>query len=87
MAREFLYFSDGKILYCPDIHKNKEVSTIKDCECEDSKTNLSCPRDSIPEGTVLQIKGVVTNFYGKFIQVNYQGITYYLKPTNLLWGL
>ncbi|QZI89558.1 hypothetical protein SIPHO076v1_p0025 [Vibrio phage PS34B.1] len=86
MTRKFLHFIDGKILYCPDLHKNKKVSTVKDCACEDLKTNLSRPQDLIPKGTVLEIKQIITNFYGDFILTSYRGKNYYIKPSNLLWS-
>lgn len=59
------------------------VKTICECQNEDWKTAIAHHQPRIPEGTELEVKDILQNFYGKFIEVDYQGDRYSLDPKNV----
>lgn len=88
--------SDGKLyLFYPGPFKDIRslartiriftVKTVKDCQDEDWKTAIAQNKPIIPAGTELQVKQVMRNFYGTFIEVEYFGYLYYVNPYNLIY--
>ena len=72
--------SDGE-LYLLD---NKSVvETICDAEHGDWKTALAHNIQKIPKGTQLEVNKVWQNFYGVWVEVNYEGRHYDLSPRQL----
>lgn len=60
-----------------------KVRTIRDCINEDWKTAIAHHQPRIPKGTELEVKDILQNLYGKFIEVDYQEFRYSLDPRNV----
>ena len=50
---------------------------------EDYKTQIALGYPNIPEGTILEVKNTITNFYGKYYEIVYDGHLYYINPRNV----
>ena len=57
-----------------------KVRTICDCMDEDWKTAVALNKPKIPKGTELIVKGVLTNYYGRFVEISYSRYNYSLNP-------
>ena len=59
------------------------VRTVRSTPEEDWKTALAHHIQPIPKDTTLLVHGWLDNFYGRFLQVEYQGRNYSVDPKNL----
>ena len=79
MSKKFpvkLYCSNGKFLW-----KEGENATFQIKANTVLWDDMSIHRKlGIPEGTILDVKKCYQNLYGTFIEVDYMGIPYSVKP-------
>ena len=61
----------------------KAITKKELCD-EDWQTQLAQGYENIPANTTVDVIGDITNLYGIYIKVIYNGNLYYVKPTNLL---
>ncbi len=71
-----LNFRNGCYALCERLYGDYYIISHKELYCEDWKYF----KDKIPPDTKLGIKEVLTNFYGKFVEVKYKGKVYYIDP-------
>ena len=76
----YLGLSDNKPYLLDD---KSVVETVCDAEHGDWKTALAHNIPKIPKGTQLEVKKVWQNFYGVWVEVNYEGRHYDISPRQL----
>lgn len=58
------------------------VRTIKPALEQDYKTAIILGTEPIPEGTELKVFSILDNYYGRFFEVKYSNINYYIDPND-----
>lgn len=76
-----IHFDD--IAFLERTYLKFKVRTVKDCINEDWKTAIAHNQKRIPAGTELEVKDILWNLYGKFIEVDYDGERYSIDPKNV----
>ena len=71
-------------IYNPENFKTStlrfKVRTVEITDNEDWKTAIARNQESIPANTELEVLDVLTNFYGRWLEVIYNGLYYYIDP-------
>ena len=62
---------------------DKTFIAKKELSDQDWKTQLVRGYKNIPEGAEIYFEKLITNCYGKFAQVEYNGILYYVHPWDI----
>ena len=57
-----------------------KVRTVESVQDEDWKTAIAQDKEEIPASTELEVLDVLTNFYGRWLKVIYNGSLYYIDP-------
>ena len=57
-----------------------KVRTVESVEDEDWKTAIAQNKEEIPANTELEVLDVLTNFYGRWLEVIYNNSHYYIDP-------
>ena len=60
-----------------------KVRTIESVQDEDWKTVIAQDKEEIPANTELEVLDVLTNFYGRWLEVIYKGLHYYIDPSKV----
>lgn len=77
------YIHNGQILVAPG--NRTFLTLLGEGHTEDTKTAIAKNIPPIPKGTVIEVKDVVTNYYGTWVETVYKGNLYYLDPTILVY--
>ena len=74
-------------IFDPDSHKTLififKVRTVVDVDDEDWKTAMAQHKEIIPANTELEVLNVLTNFYGRWLEVVYNNSHYYIDPSKV----
>lgn len=60
-----------------------KVRTVVDVYDEDWKTAIAQHKEIIPANTELEVLNVLTNFYGRWLEVVYNNSHYYIDPSKV----
>lgn len=60
-----------------------KVRTVESVQNEDWKTAIIQGKEEIPANTELEVLDVLTNFYGRWLKVIYNGLHYYIDPSKV----
>ena len=60
-----------------------KVRTVVDVYDEDWKTAIAQHKEIIPANTELEVLNVLTNFYGRWLEVIYNNSHYYIDPSKV----
>lgn len=72
--------SDGRE-YIFNPYRVTTLESIEDVYDEDWQTAVARGNSYIPKGTKVVLEDVITNFYGKYLCVRYNGYLFYAKPS------
>lgn len=79
-----VYLADGK-KYMFDLEKRCVVKTAHECHHGDWKTDIVHLRGAIPADTEVEVKGHFFNYYGHYLQVEYNGITFDVESSEVFY--
>ena len=80
-------FYPSKIIFGYDEPKMFKISftikTIESVQNEDFKTSIVQHKEVIPANTELEVIDVITNCYGRYLEVLYNNSIYYIDPSKV----
>ena len=60
-----------------------KVRTVESVQDEDWKTAIAQNKEEIPTNTELEVLDVLTNFYGRWLEVIYNNLHYHIDPSKV----